>query len=100
MRYGIDTENAHFREIDKKHLVELRKLYCEGIMEQERKRFINMNLWKYFLENDGNKITRWTHYFPIYEKHFERFRNSKDIRNWCFEWWFSNVAEIFWHFQR
>ncbi len=32
MRYGIDTENAHFREIDKKHLVELRKLYCEGIM--------------------------------------------------------------------
>ena len=56
-----------------------------------------MNLWKYFLENDGNKITRWTHYFPIYEKHFERFRNKrKDIRNWCFEWWFStNVAEIF-----
>lgn len=44
--------------------------------EQERKRFINMNLWKYFLENDGNKITRWTHYFPIYEKHFERFRNK------------------------
>ena len=35
-----------------------------------------MNLWKYFLENDGNKITRWTHYFPIYEKHFERFRNK------------------------
>jgi len=32
MKYGIDTENAHFREIDKKHLVELRKLYCEGIM--------------------------------------------------------------------
>ncbi len=32
MRYGIDTENAHFREIDKKRLVELRKLYCEGIM--------------------------------------------------------------------
>ena len=26
---------------------------------------------------------------------------SKDIRDWCFEWWFStNVAEIFWHSQR
>ena len=35
-----------------------------------------MNLWKYFLENNGNKITRWTHYFPIYEKHFERFKNK------------------------
>jgi len=32
MSYGIDTENAHFREIDKKYLVELRRLYCEGIM--------------------------------------------------------------------
>jgi len=32
MKYGIDTENAHFREIDKKYLVELRRLYCEGIM--------------------------------------------------------------------
>ena len=32
MKYGIDTENAHFREIDKRCLVELKKLYCEGIM--------------------------------------------------------------------
>ena len=32
MKYGIDTENAHFREIDKRYLVELRTLYCEGIM--------------------------------------------------------------------
>ena len=32
MKYGIDTENAHFREIDKKYLIELRRLYCEGIM--------------------------------------------------------------------
>ena len=45
-------------------------------LEQEKQRNIDMNLWKYFLENDGNKITRWTHYFPIYEKHFERFRNK------------------------
>jgi len=32
MKYGIDTENAHFREIDKRYLVELNKLYCKGIL--------------------------------------------------------------------
>tara|TARA_B100000900_G_C20520984_1_gene692142 strand:- start:521 stop:1225 length:705 start_codon:yes stop_codon:yes gene_type:complete len=31
-KYGIDTENAHFREIDKKYLIELNKLYCKGIL--------------------------------------------------------------------
>lgn len=44
--------------------------------ELERQRNINMNLWKHFLENKGNKITRWTHYFPIYEKHFAQFKNK------------------------
>jgi hypothetical protein len=29
-----------------------------------------MNLWEYFQNNTGKKITKWTHYFPIYEKHF------------------------------
>jgi len=32
MEHGIDTENAHFREIDKKYLVELNKLFCKGIL--------------------------------------------------------------------
>jgi hypothetical protein len=30
-----------------------------------------MNLWEYFQNNTGKKITKWTHYFPIYEKHFK-----------------------------
>ena len=29
-----------------------------------------MDLWEYFQNNTGKKITKWTHYFPIYEKHF------------------------------
>jgi hypothetical protein len=30
--YGIDTEHAHHQHIDKKYLVELEKLHCEGIV--------------------------------------------------------------------
>jgi hypothetical protein len=29
-----------------------------------------MDLWDYFQNNNGKKITKWKHYFPIYEKHF------------------------------
>ena len=32
VHYGIDFENAHFREIRKDRLVELRKVYCKGIL--------------------------------------------------------------------
>ena len=32
VHYGIDFENAHFRETKKEKVVELQKLYCKGIM--------------------------------------------------------------------
>ena len=35
-----------------------------------------MNLWQDFLTNDGKIIHKWVHYFPIYEKHFEWYRNK------------------------
>jgi len=37
-----------------------------------------MNLWHIFLENKNKEkgIAKWSHYFPAYEKHFERFRNT------------------------
>ena len=34
-----------------------------------------MDLWTDFLNNQGRTIHKWTHYFPVYERHFERFRN-------------------------
>jgi 23S rRNA U2552 (ribose-2'-O)-methylase RlmE/FtsJ len=34
-----------------------------------------MNLWADFLTNDDLLMHKWTHYFPIYERHIERFRN-------------------------
>jgi len=30
-----------------------------------------MDLKDYWLNNTGKKITKWTHYFPVYEKHFK-----------------------------
>ena len=30
-----------------------------------------MDLFDYFVNNTGKKITKWTHYFPVYEKHFK-----------------------------
>ena len=35
-----------------------------------------MSLWSDFLTNDDRIIHKWTHYFPIYERHLERFRNQ------------------------
>jgi hypothetical protein len=32
-------------------------------------------LWNLFLDNQDRVIHKWKHYFPIYEKHFERFVN-------------------------
>ncbi|MEJ5899213.1 class I SAM-dependent methyltransferase [Ochrobactrum teleogrylli] len=33
-------------------------------------------LHKYFLANGGRRLHKWTHYFDIYEHHFERFRGK------------------------
>jgi hypothetical protein len=30
-----------------------------------------MDLFSYFLNNKDKRIAKWTHYFPIYEKHFK-----------------------------
>jgi hypothetical protein len=32
-----------------------------------------MPLWDLFLDNTGRVIHKWTHYFPIYERHFHRY---------------------------
>lgn len=32
-----------------------------------------MSLWSMFLNNRGRVIHKWTHYFPIYERHFGLF---------------------------
>lgn len=34
-----------------------------------------MSLWSDFLTNDQRLIHKWTHYFPIYERHFGRYVN-------------------------
>lgn len=34
-----------------------------------------MTLWAEFLNNRGRLTHKWTHYFPVYERHFERFVN-------------------------
>ena len=35
-----------------------------------------MNLWQDFLINDGKIIHKWSHYFPIYERHFSQWKNK------------------------
>jgi len=35
-----------------------------------------MSLWQDFLTNDGKRIHKWVHYFPIYERHFAWYRNK------------------------
>lgn len=34
-----------------------------------------MNIWQDFLINDKNLIHKHAHYFPVYERHFESWRN-------------------------
>jgi hypothetical protein len=34
-----------------------------------------MSLWSLFLNHDKRAISKWKHYFPIYEQHFGRFVN-------------------------
>lgn len=35
------------------------------------------DLEKIFTENTGNVIHKWKHYFDIYDRHFQRYRNKK-----------------------
>ncbi len=35
-----------------------------------------MNIWQDFLKNDEKVINKWTHYFPVYERHFSGWRNK------------------------
>lgn len=35
-----------------------------------------MDLWGDFLTNEGDVIHKWVHYFPIYERYFEPWRNK------------------------
>jgi len=34
------------------------------------------DLEKYFTENTGRQITKWKHYFEIYDRHFSRYRGT------------------------
>jgi SAM-dependent methyltransferase len=35
----------------------------------------NMSIWADFLTNQERPVCKWTHYFPVYERHLDRFRN-------------------------
>jgi len=35
-----------------------------------------MSLYADFLTHQGRQVDKWTHYFPIYERHFQRFKNQ------------------------
>ena len=43
---------------------------------QQKLTEVKMDLWNYFENNTGKKITKWTHYFWVYEKHFSALRNK------------------------
>ena len=36
-------------------------------------------LHRYFLNNSSKRLHKWTHYFDIYERHFERFRGRSPV---------------------
>jgi len=33
-------------------------------------------LWHSFLTHSGREVNKWTHYLPVYERHFRRFQNT------------------------
>ena len=37
------------------------------------------DLERYFLKNDGNLIHKWRHYFEVYDRHFQKFRNKEIV---------------------
>jgi cephalosporin hydroxylase len=53
---------------------------AEGHHAWER-RFLSVQnpLEKYFRNNDKRLIHKWTHYFDIYHRHFERFRRKRVV---------------------
>jgi hypothetical protein len=34
------------------------------------------DLERYFVENKGRLVTKWSHYFDIYERHLSRYRGT------------------------
>ena len=40
------------------------------------KKYADNDLFKFCMEKDHRHITKWLHYFPIYEKWFSKFRNT------------------------
>jgi SAM-dependent methyltransferase len=36
-------------------------------------------LWHSFLTNRGRVTHKWTHYFPVYERHFSRFKDTSCV---------------------
>lgn len=45
-------------------------------MNFDRTNIGNSDLEKYFLSNEKRLIHKWNHYFDIYERHFNRYRNK------------------------
>ena len=39
-------------------------------------KYLNNDLFKFFIEKEHRLIHKWLHYFPIYEKWFKDFRNT------------------------
>jgi len=39
---------------------------------------MSSTLFEIFDQHEGDEIYKWSHYFDIYEKHFSKFRNSKE----------------------
>src|SRR4051812_46832121 len=37
------------------------------------------DLEKYFKQNDKKLIDKWTHYFDIYDRHFNKYRNKEIV---------------------
>jgi hypothetical protein len=35
-----------------------------------------ISLFQMFMSHTGRQIDKWAHYFPIYERHFEQYRNK------------------------
>ncbi|MGH7046874.1 MAG: class I SAM-dependent methyltransferase [Stellaceae bacterium] len=59
----------HFRA----HLFKIARSYDHQSGGQEEN---GMGLWSKFLTNEQRFIHKWSHYFPAYETHFQRFVNK------------------------
>ena len=52
----------------------------------------------YFENNEKRLIHKWNHYFDIYERHFNRYRNTDVVilEIGVYNGKFTNVEELFW----